>query len=243
MAARGNTPQTSRKGRLRYWVGGFALLAAVGTGAAAFAGSPDSSGTAAATAAGSSATPTADPSPTASATPSPTTSPVDTSPTTTPTPTPTTTTTPSGPVITYRRERQRTSIPFATRNVKTAALNKGVTRIKQRGRRGVRVSVYRLTFTDGVQSHRQLVNRYVARRPVPRIVLHGTYVKPKPKPTPKPSNRCDPNYSGACVPIASDVDCAGGSGNGPAYVQGPVRVVGTDIYGLDSDGDGWGCES
>ncbi|WP_431606782.1 hypothetical protein [Mycolicibacterium neoaurum] len=27
---------------------------------------------------------------------------------------------------------------------------------------------------------------------------------------------CDPNYSGACVPIASDVDCAGGSGNGPA---------------------------
>lgn len=53
---------------------------------------------------------------------------------------------------------------------------------------------------------------------------------------------CDPNYADACVPIASDVDCAGGSGNGPAYVQGPVRVVGTDIYGLDRDGDGIGCE-
>ncbi len=53
---------------------------------------------------------------------------------------------------------------------------------------------------------------------------------------------CDPNYSGACVPIASDVDCAGGSGNGPAYVRGPVRVVGSDIYGLDRDGDGLGCE-
>lgn len=52
---------------------------------------------------------------------------------------------------------------------------------------------------------------------------------------------CDPNYSG-CVPIASDVDCAGGSGNGPAYVRGPVRVVGADIYGLDRDGDGVGCE-
>jgi hypothetical protein len=45
------------------------------------------------------------------------------------------------------------------------------------------------------------------------------------------------------VPIASDVDCAGGSGNGPAYVQGPVRVVGRDIYGLDADGDGIGCDS
>jgi hypothetical protein len=53
---------------------------------------------------------------------------------------------------------------------------------------------------------------------------------------------CDPNYSGGCVPIASDVDCAGGSGNGPAYVSGPVRVVGSDIYGLDRDGDGLGCE-
>ena len=58
----------------------------------------------------------------------------------------------------------------------------------------------------------------------------------------KETQQCDPNYSGACVPIASDVDCAGGRGNGPAYVQGPVQVVGTDIYGLDRDGDGIGCE-
>lgn len=53
---------------------------------------------------------------------------------------------------------------------------------------------------------------------------------------------CDPNYADACVPIASDVDCAGGSGNGPEYVQGPVRVIGTDIYGLDRDGDGIACD-
>ena len=53
---------------------------------------------------------------------------------------------------------------------------------------------------------------------------------------------CDPNYTGACVPISSDVDCAGGSGNGPAYVEGPVYVVGTDIYDLDRDNDGVACE-
>lgn len=52
---------------------------------------------------------------------------------------------------------------------------------------------------------------------------------------------CDPNYD-PCVPIASDVDCAGGRGNGPAYVEGPVRVIGKDIYDLDRDGDGIGCE-
>ncbi|MCR1160762.1 hypothetical protein NEK97_04735 [Paenarthrobacter sp. UW852] len=60
-------------------------------------------------------------------------------------------------------------------------------------------------------------------------------------PAPQAQNGCDPNYSG-CVPIASDVDCAGGKGNGPAYVRGPVTVIGSDIYKLDSDGDGIACE-
>ncbi len=62
-------------------------------------------------------------------------------------------------------------------------------------------------------------------------------------PAAKPASDCNPNYSGACVPNASDVDCAGGSGNGPAYVQGPVLVIGSDPYDLDRDGDGIGCES
>ncbi len=61
-------------------------------------------------------------------------------------------------------------------------------------------------------------------------------------PLPAASQECDPNYEGACVPIASDVDCAGGSGNGPEYVRGPVYVVGSDIYDLDRDGDGVGCD-
>lgn len=57
---------------------------------------------------------------------------------------------------------------------------------------------------------------------------------------PEPASDCDPNYSG-CVPIASDVDCAGGTGDGPAYT-GPVTVTGSDIYDLDSDSDGTACE-
>ena len=66
-------------------------------------------------------------------------------------------------------------------------------------------------------------------------------VAPPAPPAAAPSG-CDPNYSGACVPVASDVDCAGGSGNGPAYVQGPVTVTGSDIYGLDRNQDGVACE-
>jgi hypothetical protein len=57
------------------------------------------------------------------------------------------------------------------------------------------------------------------------------------------SQGCHPSYERVCVPVASDVDCAGGSGNGPEYVQGPVEVVGPDVYGLDRDGDGVACEN
>ncbi|HEV7648141.1 MAG TPA: hypothetical protein VGP26_08275 [Actinophytocola sp.] len=77
--------------------------------------------------------------------------------------------------------------------------------------------------------------------PAPRTTTHKPAPAPKPKPAPKPAATCDPNYSG-CVPVASDVDCAGGSGNGPAYVAGPVEVIGSDIYDLDRDGDGVACE-
>ncbi|TDV47774.1 hypothetical protein [Actinophytocola oryzae] len=66
-------------------------------------------------------------------------------------------------------------------------------------------------------------------------------VAPPPAVEPPPVSQCDPNYSG-CVPIASDVDCAGGSGNGPAYADGPVTVIGNDIYDLDRDGNGVACE-
>ena len=46
---------------------------------------------------------------------------------------------------------------------------------------------------------------------------------------------CDPNYSGACIPINSpDLDCAD--------IGGSVKVSGSDPHGLDRDGDGIGCE-
>lgn len=52
---------------------------------------------------------------------------------------------------------------------------------------------------------------------------------------------CNPNYSGCLKANASDYDCAGGTGDGP-YYTGTVQVLGYDEYGLDADGDGWGCE-
>lgn len=62
-----------------------------------------------------------------------------------------------------------------------------------------------------------------------------------PPPPPPTESQCHPSYQ-PCVPIAADVDCAGGSGDGPAYASGPISVVGPDEYDLDHDGDGVACE-
>lgn len=59
-----------------------------------------------------------------------------------------------------------------------------------------------------------------------------------------PTDACHPSYVGACLdPSASDYDCEGGSGDGPKYVSGPIRVVGDDPFDLDRDGDGTACDT
>lgn len=60
---------------------------------------------------------------------------------------------------------------------------------------------------------------------------------------PQPVGGCHPSYAGACLKTgAGDYDCAGGSGNGPNYIAGPISVVGFDEFELDRDGDGVACE-
>ncbi len=128
------------------------------------------------------------------------------------------------------------TIPFKKKTVTDDSLTKGETVIRTKGANGTRRLTYELTFVNGVQTAKNLVRQEVAKQPTTQVTVVGTKVVAS-----EPSG-CDPNYSGGCVPIASDVDCAGGSGNGPAYVRGPVTVVGNDIYDLDRDNDGIGCE-
>jgi len=138
----------------------------------------------------------------------------------------------ASPVVEKRIITDRRAIPFTTVRVNDSTLSKGTTRVRNTGARGAEILTYKVTFRNGIQTHKELIRKVIVRAPVTRVIAVGI----------KETQQCDPNYSGACVPIASDVDCAGGSGNGPAYVQGPVQVIGTDIYGLDRDGDGIGCE-
>lgn len=141
--------------------------------------------------------------------------------------------------VEHKTVRIKKSIPYSRDTVKTSALDRGVTVVDQEGQTGVGVRVVRLTVKNGVEVGRELLNTLVKRQPVAKVTLVGSRMEPKPK----PESNCDPNYAGACVPVAYDVDCAGGSGDGPEYVQGPVRVVGDDVYDLNSDDDNIACDS
>jgi hypothetical protein len=141
------------------------------------------------------------------------------------------------PKVETRTVTETAAIAYSTRTVNDGALLTGTSRVRTKGVAGVRTLTYQVTVTDGRQTAKKLIKSVVTRKPVTKVVAVGTR-----KPAPPPGSGCDDNYSGACVPIASDVDCAGGSGNGPEYVDGPVKVVGTDVYDLDRDGDGIGCD-
>jgi hypothetical protein len=96
--------------------------------------------------------------------------------------------------------------------------------------------VYKASDTDHLGVASSLSRLVVLPRPKPKP-------KPKPKVKPRPSPKCDPSYPGVCLRVGiGDYDCAGGSGNGPNYVRGPIRVRPPDPFGLDRDGNGWGCE-
>ncbi|WP_433307667.1 G5 domain-containing protein [Actinoplanes sp. CA-030573] len=139
----------------------------------------------------------------------------------------------AAPVVTTKTVKQTKSIPYGTREVEDDSLAEGKTKVRVKGVNGVRTITYQVTLTDGEETARKQISSVVTRKPVTKVIAIGTK---------QAGDGCNPNYS-PCVPIASDVDCAGGSGNGPVYVDGPIQVIGSDPYDLDRDGDGVACDS
>ncbi|MDF2665152.1 MAG: hypothetical protein K0R81_1002 [Microbacterium sp.] len=174
---------------------------------------------------------------------SPPGSPVSTAkPTPSSKPQPTRTSAPSPtPVVRVVDVSVLSAISFERVSVDDGNLPRGQSRVDVAGVDGEKVSVFRVTTVDGVETGRTLVSESVSREPVSEVTAVGTYDAPPPVAEPPASEGCHPSYADACVPIDSDVDCAGGSGNGPSYFDGVARVVGPDEYDLDRDGDGWAC--
>ena len=135
------------------------------------------------------------------------------------------------------------SIPCGHSTVQDAALAKGKTETRQACVNGEKTQTYKVTYTNGAQTKKELVSETTTKEAVDEIVAEGTYVAPAPPVAKAPATQCDPNYKPCLVYHGgADYDCASGSGNGPYYATGPIYVIGTDVYGLDRNGDGVACE-
>ncbi len=132
-----------------------------------------------------------------------------------------------------RELTKREVLPFATRTIQDDTVIVGEKAVRTAGVVGVRTTTYRVTLIGGHETSRKLLRSIVTKQPVTKVVVVGSAAK-------SAGSDCNPNYS-PCVPNASDVDCAGGSGSGPVYVTGPIRVIGEDVYHLDRNGDAIGC--
>ncbi|NQX04362.1 G5 domain-containing protein [Rathayibacter sp. VKM Ac-2856] len=159
--------------------------------------------------------------------------------TTTPTPTPTPTRT---VVITTETVTETVAIPRSSRTEDDPGAAQGTSTVIA-GVDGVLTRTVEVVKHDGAEVSRSQLSESVTTPPVDDVTRVGTLV-PAPAPVAEPAGAgCHSSYAGECVPIASDGDCAAGSGNGPVYILGPVTVVGPDDYDLDNDGDGIACDA
>lgn len=130
--------------------------------------------------------------------------------------------------LTRETKKEEKPIQHKTTRRNNPNLRRDKTRVVQEGSNGVKTITYEITYDGEEQIKKEKKSEKVTTRPRTKIIEVGT-------------KDCHSSYTG-CVPIASDVDCGGGSGNGPAYQWGTVRVIGSDVYGLDGDNDGLACE-
>lgn len=122
-------------------------------------------------------------------------------PTTTPPASPSPSSAAPPPVVQVTTVTEQAAIRYGERTVKDSSLAEGKRVARTKGVNGVRTLTYEVTTTDGVRTAKKLVKSAVTKQAVTQVVAVGTKKAQ--------SSKCDPNYSG-CVPIASDVDCAGG---------------------------------
>ena len=103
---------------------------------------------------------------------------------------------------------------------------------------------------NGIELHPVIGFSVLTDAPAPPLPVEPPTTDPVPiepapsEPTlaPPAGNNCDPAYPDVCLADGvGDWDCAGGNGNGPNYIKGPIRVRPPDPFKLDGNGDGTAC--
>lgn len=84
------------------------------------------------------------------------------------------------PRITTEEVAETSEEPFETEYYDDGNLASGTTRVDQEGQNGVRTKTYKVTYTDGKETSRELISDEITTEPVNKIVANGTYTAPAP---------------------------------------------------------------
>jgi hypothetical protein len=84
------------------------------------------------------------------------------------------------PAVTTKFSVETVSIPFTSTTVEDATLAKGTSKITTAGVAGSKTLTYKVTYTDGKQTAKELVSTKVDKEPVTQVTSIGTHVAQKP---------------------------------------------------------------
>lgn len=129
-------------------------------------------------------------------------------------------------------------IPFETITKNTDSLYKGQTAVESEGRCGEKVLTYAVTYTDGVETGRELISSEVTKEAEDRVVLKGTKIRSSFKKT----SSTPTNYRRAIAMTATAYVQGGTTATGRPAKVGVVAVdpnvipLGTRVYVETADG-------
>ena len=82
------------------------------------------------------------------------------------------------PVVTFKTVMETQTIPYDKKTVNDSTMAKGTTNISIVGINGVKTLTYKVTYTNGKQTDKELVTEEVTKQPIAQITNVGTYVTP-----------------------------------------------------------------
>jgi hypothetical protein len=120
------------------------------------------------------------------------------------------------PTVVTKIETEVQAIPYGSTTVNNSSMTKGTSKVTSAGINGSQTLTYKVTYTNGKQANRQLVNTTITTQPVTQVTSIGTYVAPPPPPAPTCSNGSYVNSAGntVCNPSSSSSGATAKCGDG-----------------------------
>ncbi|MEV6345822.1 G5 domain-containing protein [Actinoplanes sp. NPDC051851] len=130
------------------------------------------------------------------------------------------------PVITTRTDVVTRVVPYKTRVVRDPSLDRGLRQVRTPGANGAETVRYLVTFTDGRQTGKRVLDTTVTRKPQQRVIAVGAQ-------SPAPAEECDLDMR-ICLPMGRGAICAG-TPSATAMPSMPVEVPESEDLGLIGD--------